>query len=139
MKGVWEALIVILPAEWSRHVDFMRLDPKGRFYLRRALQDDISGSNRAPKPLSALDFALPILRVAEAIAVGIAFAKAMGCAVETTLLAFAFQWTQLRGRELVSWARQERLIIPGRHAYQNEVLRLSASRWKHPCPLLASL
>ena len=122
IKHVWEALIVSRPSGWAHHVDFMRLDPKGRFYLRRALQDDISGSDRAPKPLSALDFALPILRVAEAIAVGIAFAKAMGCAVETTLLAFAFQWTGLRGRELVSWAEQERLIIPGRSAYDGEVL-----------------
>jgi hypothetical protein len=122
IKGVWEALIVSLPSGWSHHVDFIRLDPAGRFYLRRALQDDISGSNRTPKPFSALDFALPILRVAEAIAVGIAFAKTIGCAVETTLLAFAFQWTRLQGRELVSWAEQERLIIPGRHAYQNEVL-----------------
>jgi hypothetical protein len=122
IKGVWEALIVSLPSNWSQHVDFMRLDPKGRFYLRRALQDDISGSSRAPQPLSAFDFALPILRVAEAIAVGIAFAKAMGCAVETTLLAFAFQWTRLRGRELVSWAGQDRLIIPGRYAHDGEML-----------------
>ena len=33
-KSVWEALIVSLPSEWSHHVDFMRLDPKGRFYVR---------------------------------------------------------------------------------------------------------
>ncbi len=121
-NGVWEAFIASLAVSWSRQVDFMRLDPKGRFYLRRALQDDVSGSQRAPKPLTVIDFGLPVLRTAEAIAVGLAFAKAMGCNPESTFLAFAFRWTRLRGRELSSWAQPGRDISPGRKAYQDEVL-----------------
>jgi hypothetical protein len=103
-------------------MDFMRFDPKGRFYLRRALQDDISGGPQAPTPMTALDFSLPVIRTAEALAVGIAFAKAMGCDAEKTLLAFAFRWTKLHGRELTSWIMPERHIFPGRIAYQDEVL-----------------
>ncbi len=120
-EGVWEAFITAIGAGWNPHADFMRFDPKGRFYLRRALQDDISESPRSPAPLSVLDFGLPIFRCAEAIAVGIAFAKAMGCDPENTVLAFAFRWTRLRGRELGSWAQPERFILPGRRAYQDEV------------------
>jgi hypothetical protein len=46
----------------------------------------------------------------------------MGCDAEKTLLAFAFRWTKLQGRELTSWIRPERHIFPGRIAYQDEVL-----------------
>lgn len=120
-EGVWEALIASIGTSWSDHLDYMRLDPKGHFYLRRALQDDISGSERAPKPMTALDFGLPIIRTAEAIAVGIAFAKAMGCNEENTLLAFSFKWSRLRGRELTYWAQPGRYIRGGK-AYQDEVL-----------------
>jgi hypothetical protein len=121
-NGVWEALIISLESEWgSDQIDFMRLDPKGRFYLRRALQDDMSRSNKAPKPLIALDFGLVTIRTAEAIAVGLAFGKAMGCDPESTLLNFAFRWKRLKGRQLTSWANPERYISPARSAYQDEV------------------
>lgn len=123
LEGVWEAFITSVGSSGraDRKVDYIRLDPKGRFYLRRALQEDISGIPGSPTPLSVLDFVLPVIRTAEAIAVGIAFVKAMGCDPERTLLAFAFQWTRLRGRELVSWAQPGRYISPGRHAYQDDV------------------
>ena len=98
----------------------MRLDPKGHFYLRRALEDDIHDSPPGLAPFSVLDFGLPILRTAEAIAVGIAFAKAMGCDPEKTLLAFAFRWTKLRGRVLGS-GRKRGYISPGRRAYQDDL------------------
>ena len=122
MNGVWESMIVSLETGWSDQVDFMRLDPNGKFYLRRILQDDISGSQRAPEPMKVLDFGLPVIRSAEAIAVGISFAKAMGCDPENTQLAYAFKWSKLRGRILVSWANPGRYISPGRSAYQDEVL-----------------
>lgn len=118
--GVWEAMIISIVNGW-REIDFMRLDPRGRFYLRRALEDDISGSPSVSSPLKVLDFGLPVIRTSEAIAVGIALAKAMGCDPEKTELAFAFKWTKLRERELVSWANPGRYISPGRSAYQDEV------------------
>ncbi|MEH2139449.1 MAG: ATP-binding protein [Nostoc sp.] len=121
-NGAWEALIVSLDSGWGRDIDFMRFDPKGKFYLRRALEDDMSVKNYAPPPMTVLDFALPVIRTAEAIAAGIEFAKAMGCEPEKTQLAFAFKWTGLRGRRLSSWANQERSIYSQASAYQDEVL-----------------
>ncbi|HSH28747.1 MAG TPA: hypothetical protein VK971_02475 [Thiohalobacter sp.] len=120
-NGVWEAYIASLDTDLGHHLDFMRLDPEGRFYLRRGLQDDICGHPRCPEPLMCLDFALAIVRVAEAIAVGIAFSNAMECDTENTNLAFAFRWSGLQGRELSSWAQPMRYLSPGRRAYQNEV------------------
>ena len=89
---------------------------------RDAAQEDLSNSPRGPVAFSVLDFGLPVIRTAEAIAVGIALAKAMGCDPENTLLAFAFRWTRLKDRELTSWVKPERYVSSGRHAYQDEVL-----------------
>ncbi len=95
----------------------MRLDPKGRFYLREAFYEDVRDLER----MKFLDFALPTRKVAEAIAVGIAFAKAMGCDPEKTQLAFRFRWTKLEGRKLISWEDHWRHIWPDGPAYQDEV------------------
>jgi len=122
MDRVWESIIVSLGTAWSNQIDFMRLDPRGKFYLRRALPDDISASQRAPKPMKYLDFGLPIIRSAEAIAVGISFAKAMGCDSENTRLSYAFKWSKLHGRKLSSWANPGRSISHGGSAYQDDVL-----------------
>ena len=115
-EGAWEALIVTLDS-YFRYIDFMRLDPKGRFYLRQAFYEDV----RDLEPMKSLDFALPIRKAAEAIAVGIAFAKAMGCDAEKTQLAFGFQWTKLTGRKLISWVEPGRHLGPEGPAYQDEV------------------
>jgi hypothetical protein len=96
-----EALIISIVSGWSDHLDFSRLDPKGEFFLRRTLQDD--AVSRVP-PGKVLDPILAILRTGEAIAVGLAFAKALGWGSEDTRLSFAFRWTRLSGRQLESWA-----------------------------------
>lgn len=114
----WEALIA-LPS--GRHTDFVQFDPKGNFYHLRALFDDLSLTDRSPTPGTGLDFALPVLDSAEAIAVGLAFAKAMGCAEDNCTLEFAFRWSGLRDRELNSWTYPGRYISPGRKAYQDEI------------------
>jgi hypothetical protein len=98
--NAWEALIVS-PSGWSKHVDFLRFDPKGEFYHWRNLQDDLS--NRV-EPGTALDPIIVIIRVAEHIAAGLAIVKALGWNPEETRLGFAFRWTKLRGRELNPWA-----------------------------------
>lgn len=121
LEGTWEAVMISLDSFFG-HVDFWRLDPAGKFYLLRALEDDISGSDRAPDPLSVIDFGLPIIRTAEAIAVGASFARAMGCDPEQTRLVFCFKWTRLRGRQLSSWAQPRRYISSGSNAYQDEVV-----------------
>ncbi|MEN6622974.1 MAG: ATP-binding protein [Smithella sp.] len=124
IDGVWESMITNLKTDWIKHIDFMRFDPSGKFYLRSALQDDITGSKKVPEPMRVLDFGLPVIRCAEAIAVGISFAKAMGCDPESTQLAYAFKWSKLHGRKLVSWANPGRYLSPGRSAYQDEVISI---------------
>jgi hypothetical protein len=118
--GAWEELLIMLGNDWLDHIDFMRFDPRGRFYMRRAFEDDIGGSDRAPIPMTKFDFGLGIYRLAETIAVGVSFAKAMGCEHDSTQLAFGFRWSKLRGRELSSWAQPLRYITP-HDAYQDQV------------------
>ena len=98
-KGL-EALIISLQG-WSKHVDFMRMDPKGDFCLLRLLRDDFVDKVERGK---ALDAILVVLQTAEAIAVGLSVVKGLGWPAEGTKLGFGFRWTNLRGRELSSWA-----------------------------------
>jgi len=121
INGRWEALIATDNNGRIDHLDFLRFDPGGCFYLYRGLEDDYSRFERAPEPLTALEFGLPVIRVAETIAVGIAIAKAMGCDIDATQLDFIFRWRKLNGRELAAWAHPGRDIRPGRIAYQDEV------------------
>lgn len=123
-KNGWEAIMARLEAEWGSGIDFLRMEPVGRFYQYRALEDDfakVQGSSRAPQPLTSLDFTLPVTRTAEAIAVGIALAKAMGCEREETTLCYSFRWSGLKDRELKSWISPSRIMIRELTAYQNEV------------------
>ena len=115
----WEEYIIQLDSDF-KEIDFIRLEPNGRFFHRRAFEDDLK-SNIGIKPNTVLDFSLVILRTAEAIGVGIELAKAMGCDIESTDLFFAFNWEGLKGRELVSWVFPSRRIFPGRKAYQDEI------------------
>lgn len=119
-NGMWESLIIEPSIGFRPYYDFYLYDPKGKFYLFRALEDDISTSPNRPPAKSALDFGLPIVRCAEAIAVALEFAKAMGCDPETTSVSFAFRWSKLQGRELQSWAQPDRYISPTRQAYQDQ-------------------
>jgi len=118
-EGTWEALIISLKKSWSYHIDYWKIHPQGHFYLRRALEDDLSSN--APEPNTALDFGITILRVAETIAVGVAFAKAMGCIEETSKLVFAFRWSGLKDRILCSWAEPSRYPSGNHKSYQDKL------------------
>lgn len=74
INGVWEAIIIGRGV--SPGIDFWRIDPDGKFYLRRSLEDDTESDG---EPKTQLDFELPIWRVTEALVAGMAFSKAMGC------------------------------------------------------------
>ncbi|KQI72444.1 hypothetical protein AN191_09795 [Loktanella sp. 5RATIMAR09] len=122
LDGGWEALILSLNDDWGgKHLDFMRKEPSGKFYLRRALEDDLTSSKRGPQPLTKLDFGISVLRVAEAIAVGRAFSHAMSCDPESTTLEFAFRWSGLKGRALSSWANPARYLSGTARAQQDSV------------------
>ncbi|WP_156948709.1 helix-turn-helix domain-containing protein [Bradyrhizobium sp. WSM1417] len=109
--GCLEALIFSIVTGWSAHLDYWRLNPKGEFYLHRVLQDD--GVPDRVQPGTALDPVITIIRVAEAIAVGISYAKALGWEPDKTTLAFAFRWKGLAGRQLSRWADPFDTIMGG--------------------------
>jgi len=100
----WEAFIVSEPDGFWANVEFQRWEPMGRFYLRRLHDDDASAKMRGASPGFSLDLGRAASRVAEAMIVGFAIAKALGCAEDSTQLGFAFRWTGLQGRMAASWA-----------------------------------
>jgi hypothetical protein len=118
---VWEAFIARFGTGSSDHLDFWRLSPAGEFYLYRAFQDDVPVRDRGPAPMTEFDFGLPVIRVAEAIGVALAYARAVGTSGAGAAVLLGFRWTGLQGRELSSWAQPLRDISPGRHAYRDEV------------------
>jgi len=118
LHGAWETFLASLG--FSPHLDFMRFEPSGRFYQRRILQDDLTDR---VTPGTALDPLLVILRVAEAIAVGIAMVRSLlGSDEPPRQLGFAFLWTGLSGRELISWANPMMLMVPTHAAHENEMI-----------------
>lgn len=117
--GAWEAFTVALDAGLN-HIDFWRLSATEGFYLYQAFKDDLRPDVRPP--LTVLDFTLPILRVADALAVSMTFAKALGYPADATTLAIGFRWRGLKGRTLDNWGSQDRDLRPGPPAHQDEVM-----------------
>jgi hypothetical protein len=129
----WETFIVSLES-WSKHLDFYRFDPNGKFYLHRNLQDDTSDR---VAPGTALDPILVIIRIAEAVAVGLTFAKALEWKPEDSTLGFAARWTNLRGRTLESWANPAAYISPHGHASDDAAVGFSELRLDTPINAIA--
>jgi Putative DNA-binding domain len=122
LDGRWEAFIYSPRTKGFGHwgeLDFMILDPAGDFFLRRALQDDLGGTHDSTIGRT-LDPLIAILRTAEAIAVGQAFARALNYDEETTL-EFFFQWTGLKGREMTAWSDPMRRFHVPQQAKQDQV------------------
>lgn len=122
-NGTWEEFMCDLNSPSNAHyvfLDFARFDPNGRFYLRRAFQEDMGLGSPPIEPFTVLDFVSPVKATAEAIAVGLSFAKAMNSAPDTQL-EFTFRWSQLEGRTLVSWSPERRIWSRGA-AHQDEVI-----------------
>lgn len=118
VNDAWEYLI-ISDAGWSSHLEFARFEPSGRFYLRRTLQDDLSGEVSVG---AYLDPILVILRVAEAVAVGLAAVRALAeLTPASRSVGFAFRWVGLRGRALYPWAHPQMLVIGEHTSHENEI------------------
>jgi hypothetical protein len=103
MDEAWQALFVTAGRSPWDLAEFHLLDPKGRFFLRRMLEDDSFARANNFASGAYLDPHYVIARTAEAMAVGLAFAQAMKCDLATTRLAFGFRWTKLAGRVIYSW------------------------------------
>jgi hypothetical protein len=119
IKDAFEYLIVSISPNFSNHIDFARLDPKGEFFLHRLLQDD--GVPSRIRPRQVIDPMLMILRVAEAMGVGIAFAKALGWVPNQTTLGFAFRWHGLKGRRLMAWGNPFSDLREGGMAHDDSI------------------
>ena len=98
----WQANIMALEGGWADHWEFLKFDPRGSFFMRRVMQDDMSDK---VEPGSALDPILMLYRVTEVIAVGISIARALDWQ-ETDHAGFRFRWTGLAGRRLVPWVNR---------------------------------
>lgn len=98
--GAWQSLVVDLEGE-RPHSDFMLLDARGDFYLRRLMQDDLNRPRVEPGKL--LDVVLMLYRVAEVFAVGLAVSNACGWSGDGRG-GFQFRWSGLRNRSLGAWA-----------------------------------
>lgn len=93
----WQSLVVGSNAD---HLDFSRMHARGEFYQSQVLWDDMSGK---VEPGTVLDPRLVVLLVAEAIGVGLQFAKALNFDAEAEL-GFMFRWEGLQGRYIDNWS-----------------------------------
>jgi hypothetical protein len=104
--GAWQSLVVDLGGSWSQHFEFLMFDPRGKFHLRRVMQDDLTDK---VSPGTALDVLLMLYRVAEVIAVGLSLVRALGWNEEARA-GFAFRWTGLNERKLSGWVNSLRWV-----------------------------
>ena len=110
----WESLVLL--ADFSHHLDFSTVDPKGEFYHCRALWDDLTSN---VKRGAALDPSLAVIFVAEAIAIGLSYARELDEQKKPRRLAFYFRWTKLKGRQLFAWGNSG-MVLPGNIANNDE-------------------
>ena len=111
--GGWEAFLLWVNSHIpSDFIAFTRLEPDGKFYQIRALDDDALARMRGGKTGSSLDFNLMTAEIAESIAVALRFALALGCDAQTTKVGFSFRWRGLSGRNLHAWYGRLRTSLP---------------------------
>ncbi len=103
--GAWEAFISADEIV-TKHFEFMLLDPKGEFYLRRVMQDDLA---EKVTPRTVMDVVLMIYRVTEVLAVGISISRAAGWD-EDARARFTFRWSGLENRKLHPWVNVLRSV-----------------------------
>jgi hypothetical protein len=105
----WEALVTMSEGAFVKGmmVDFWRIDPRGEFYHRRSLEDDLWARIPEGNRGTTFDIINAIKRVAETLATVQAFAQGMSVDPEAATLRAAFRWTNLQARKLIS-------IEPGR-------------------------
>ncbi|XOV85288.1 MAG: hypothetical protein ACFHXK_09245 [bacterium] len=117
-NGVWEATMDQEPDEFDGGFDYWRIDGrKGLFFASRAYEDD--SSPRGPGSGKSLEFGLLILRVAELIAVALAFGNYL--CPDGKNIRMNWKWTNLSGRVLSSWANPERSLSRYYKCAVNEV------------------
>ena len=102
-EGAYQMLLNV-PDPHHGHFEFSRLDPKGYFYCRSALVEDVRDRRFPSRDTPTLDPGRVVSRIIEAFLTGAAFARAMKADEASTTLGFAFRWSGLRGRKLHNWS-----------------------------------
>lgn len=110
--GAWEYLVVER-SYWTM-LDYVRLEPSGRFYERRLLEDDASAAAREAMAGKVLDPAVVVDVVAEVMAVGLAYGRVLCQSLEGARLGCLFRWNGLAGRRLGSWTGAMMLPLANR-------------------------
>ncbi len=93
-QGGWEAMVSCSQGVLTEcSLDFWRIEPNGRFYLLRSLEDDTASSlhQRGVKPGTVLDFLLVLARTTEAIGTIRAFAQGLNVNRENGAIGFVFR------------------------------------------------
>lgn len=142
IEGGWEALLYEPKADMvGPHLDFWRIEPAGRFYHLRGLEDDMARArdSRGPEPFTVLDFLLATSRVTEMIAIGLSFTAALGADPQTTSLAYSFRWRNLAGRALTCWVDPTRFFRAAAVAHQNEIVTTATVPLETPRAAIAPL
>ncbi|MCX6951453.1 MAG: ATP-binding protein [Verrucomicrobia bacterium] len=105
--GGWQASVVMNNSAFAIHplIDFWRIDPRGEFYHRRNLEDDLWPKIPTENRGTTFDIINGIKRVAEALATTQAFAQGMLERIDDGELRVSFRWSGLSGRRLVSVER----------------------------------
>lgn len=120
-EGGWECLCESLSSHpiMGGHIDFWRIEPDGKFYHLRVLEEDMNRAGLSPGDV--LSFRTQVSRVAEMASEVMSFARTMGCDPESTELHCSFRWKKMRGRRLASLSGNGIDSILSGKARQDEV------------------
>ncbi len=113
-QGGWEAMVNCSRGFLAeRSLDFWRIEPNGRFYLLRSLEDDTASTlqKNGVKPGTVLDFLLVLSRTTEAIGTIRAIALGLNVSRDEGAIDFAFRWSGLKGRQICCWVEPGRSLI----------------------------
>ncbi len=129
-EGNLEALMIGLEDVLFRGIDYWRINPAGKFYLYRALDDDMRLPDRGGEALSQLDIGLVVARVSEIVSTCHSFSNALSDPMspdeEGGILHIGIRWKRLAGRRIHSWTNPRRYFPRSNPAIQDEVESLTA-------------
>ncbi len=120
VSGTWEALMVSGPDDPFGITDYWQINPAGRFYYIRALEDDMREESHGLLPRSMLDFSRVVYRVTEAVSAVLQLSRELGASGENQI-GFAFRWRGLQGRILASSSEPDRMLRQQRTSHDDEV------------------
>jgi hypothetical protein len=118
--GSWEAFMDGQNDGNMAMLDFWKIDPAGKLYYSRALEDDLRAQVLGVTPKSALDFHLVVLRVTEIVLNTTRFARALSSETEVQISS-AFRWRGLHNRVLTSWSQSGSRLRRVAKSYEDSV------------------